>query len=149
MPTNETTEHVNLERARAYLRAIEDGTLREVFSQFFAPGVVIQWLPNRLAPNGSSSDLAGLSAAVERGKQLMSRQTYEVHNAMADGDRVVLEATFGWAHSPWRWKLFPQVARCGHTSPCSWNSATARSSPSAITTALNRGEAYMVMRTWS
>jgi len=94
MPTNETTEHVNLERARAYLRAIEDGTLREVFSQFFAPGVVIQWLPNRLAPNGSSSDLAGLSAAVERGKQLMSRQTYEVHNAMADGDRVVLEATW-------------------------------------------------------
>ena len=94
MHTNESAENANLERARAYLRAIEDGTLREVFSQFFAPGAVIQWLPNRLAPNGSSSDLAGLSAAVERGKQLMSRQTYEVHNAMADGDRVVLEATW-------------------------------------------------------
>jgi predicted ester cyclase len=81
----------NVDRALAYLRAIEDGTLREVYSEFFAPGAVIQWFPNRLSPNGSKSDLSGLSDAVERGKQLMSRQAYEVRSAMADGDRVVLE----------------------------------------------------------
>ena len=92
--SSEDIKKANLAIARAYLSAIEDGTLGEVFSQFFAPGVVIQWLPNRLAPNGSSSDLSGLSAAVDRGKQLMSRQTYEVHNAMADGDHVALEATW-------------------------------------------------------
>jgi ketosteroid isomerase-like protein len=94
MPSIASTPHSNIERARAYLRAIEDGTLREVFSDFFAPGVVIEWFPNRLSPNGSKSDLSGLSAAVERGKQLMSHQTYEVRSAMSDGDRVVLEAVW-------------------------------------------------------
>ena len=94
MPSNVSTTHSNIERAYAYLRAIEDGTLREVFSEFFAPGVVIEWFPNRMSPDGSKSDLSGLSDAVERGKQLMSRQKYEVRSAMADGDRVVLEVTW-------------------------------------------------------
>ena len=37
MPSIANTQHDNMEPARAYLRAIEDGTLREVFSEFFAP----------------------------------------------------------------------------------------------------------------
>lgn len=90
-----TPHHPNIERAHAYLRAIEAGTLREVFSEYFAPGVVVEWFPNRLSPNGSKSDFSGLSDAVERGQQLMSRQTYEIRNALADGDRVVLEVI--WA----------------------------------------------------
>ena len=94
MSDNTNSQHANIECARAYLLAIEDGTLRDVFSDFFAPGVVIEWFPNRLSPNGSKSDLSGLSDAVERGKQLMSRQTYEVRNAMADGARVALEVTW-------------------------------------------------------
>ncbi len=94
MSDNTNSQHANIERARAYLLAIEDGTLRDVFSDFFAPGVVVEWFPNRLSPNGSKSDLSGLSDAVERGKQLMSRQTYEVRNAMADGARVALEVTW-------------------------------------------------------
>ena len=94
MPGITSSPHPYIERALAYLRAIEDGTLREVFAEFFAPGVVIEWFPNRLQPNGSKSDLSGLSDAVERGKQLMSRQAYEVRSAMADGDRVVLEVTW-------------------------------------------------------
>ncbi|HEY4930437.1 MAG TPA: nuclear transport factor 2 family protein [Terriglobales bacterium] len=94
MDANDNTPQANLERARAYLRAIEKGTLGEMSSQFFAPGVTIQWFPNRLSPNGSTSDLAGLSAAIDRGKQIMAKQTYEVRSAMADGDRVVIEATW-------------------------------------------------------
>jgi ketosteroid isomerase-like protein len=94
MDTHNPSEQANLECARAYLRAIEDGTLQETWAQFFAPDVVMQWFPNRLSPNGSTSNLAGLSAAIERGKQIMVRQKYEIRNAMADGDRVVLEATW-------------------------------------------------------
>lgn len=94
MPGIANTPHSNIERARAYLRAIEDGTLREVFADYFAPGVVIEWFPNRLSPNGSKSDLSGLSDAVDRGKQLMSLQAYEVRSAMADGDHVALEVAW-------------------------------------------------------
>ncbi len=94
MTSMENTPSNNLELARAYLRAIEEGTLQEGLSEFFAPGVTIQWFPNRLAPDGSTSDLAGLSAAAERGKQLMTRQTYHVRNALADGSQVALEITW-------------------------------------------------------
>ena len=94
MHGTENTPNSNLERARAYLRAIEEGKLLEGLSRFFAPGVISQWFPNRISPTGSSSDLAGLSASIERGKHIMSKQTYEIRNAMADGDRVVIEATW-------------------------------------------------------
>ena len=46
----------------------------------------------------------------------------------------------GRPHSPFRCRPFLLEERCGPTSPCSWISATAKSSPSAITTASNRGE---------
>ena len=59
MQTNDKTASANLERARAYLHAIEEGAMLEELSQFFAPGVTIQWFPNRITPNGSTSDLAG------------------------------------------------------------------------------------------
>ena len=91
---SDNTSQSNIEKARAYLRAIEEGTLLEGWSEIFAPGVTIQWFPNRLSPNGSTSDISGLSTAVERGKKLMTSQTYEVRNAIADGERVVLEATW-------------------------------------------------------
>src|SRR5215472_1426551 len=78
----------NLETARAYLRSIETGS--DAVS-FFAPDVIARWYPHKLAPKGMTAELAALRAASDRGKKLMSSQSYEVRNALAEGDQVALE----------------------------------------------------------
>ena len=83
--------HDLLRLAREYLdsigRADELGGLR-----FFADDVVQVEFPNRLVPNGATRDLAALRDAAERGRKVMTAQSFEVVNAIASGDRVALEA---------------------------------------------------------
>lgn len=79
----------NLERATAYLRAIEardDGA-----HAYFAPEVIQQEFPNRLVPGGATRDRAALIAASERGKRACTSERYEVVRAITQGDEVVLE----------------------------------------------------------
>jgi ketosteroid isomerase-like protein len=80
----------NLETAKRYLQSIESGASAETIS-FFATDVVAQWYPHKLAPSGMTADLAALRASSERGKKLMARQTYQVRNALAEGDQVAME----------------------------------------------------------
>lgn len=80
----------NLATARAYLKALEDGRPQDA-AQFFAPGVVQVEHPNRLKPNGDRRELCKMQADGQRGLQILQRQTYEVLNAVADGERVALE----------------------------------------------------------
>jgi ketosteroid isomerase-like protein len=80
----------NLEIARRYLRAIENGTPGDVVG-FFAPDVVAHWHPHKLAPKGMTADLAAMRASSERGSKLMTSQKYEVRNALAEGERVAME----------------------------------------------------------
>lgn len=83
--------HDLLRLAREYLdsigRADELGGLR-----FFADDVVQVEFPNRLVPNGATRDLAALRDAAERGRKVMTAQSFEVVNAIASGDQVALEA---------------------------------------------------------
>jgi ketosteroid isomerase-like protein len=83
--------HDLLSLAREYLdsigRADELGGLR-----FFADDVVQVEFPNRLVPNGATRDLAALRDAAERGRKVMTAQSFEVVNAIASGDQVALEA---------------------------------------------------------
>src|SRR5215469_361390 len=78
----------NLEAARAYLRAIATGA--DAVS-FFAPDAQAKWHPHKLAPNGMTADLTAMRAASDRGKKLMVSQSYEVRNALAEGDQVAME----------------------------------------------------------
>jgi ketosteroid isomerase-like protein len=80
----------NLEVARRYLHFIEEGASGDI-AVFFAPDVVAEWFPHKLAPNGMTADLAAMKAASERGKTIMARQTYQVRNAIAAGSQVALE----------------------------------------------------------
>jgi ketosteroid isomerase-like protein len=83
--------HDLLRLAREYLdsigRADELGGLR-----FFADDVVQVEFPNRLVPNGATRDLAALRDAAERGRKVMTAQSFEVVNAIASGDQVAVEA---------------------------------------------------------
>ena len=86
-----STPAENLSTARQYLQAIGSGETGDKLTQFFAPEVIVEIFPSRFFPNGSRDNLAGIRAAAERGKKVMSSQTYEIRNALASGDQVALE----------------------------------------------------------
>jgi ketosteroid isomerase-like protein len=79
----------HLERARAYLRAIEAGDGSSL--TFFAPDVVQREHPNRLLPAGATRDLAALRNAAERGRAVVGAQQYEIVSAVEQDDRLALE----------------------------------------------------------
>jgi len=83
----------NIETARRYLKAIEEGATGAALAQFFAPHIVMELFPNRLVPEGSRSGLAEMLAGAERGQKVLTSQHYEIKHEVAGGDSVALEAT--------------------------------------------------------
>ena len=81
----------NVEIARQYITAIESGATGDALARFFTPDVVIEEMPNRVAPHGSTSDLARALQGAERGKQLFQRQTYTITHTVSEGSSVALE----------------------------------------------------------
>jgi ketosteroid isomerase-like protein len=81
----------NLERAKAYLAALEAGATGDALARFYADDVVQEELPNRLLPNGAKRDLAALLEGALRGQQGMRRQRFELVRAYEAGDTVVME----------------------------------------------------------
>ncbi|MGH7696869.1 MAG: nuclear transport factor 2 family protein [Gemmatimonadaceae bacterium] len=85
----------NVELARKYLTAIERGATGGDLAAFFTHDVVQQEFPNRLTPNGATRNLTQILEGAERGQAILQSQRYEVIDAMASGDKVVLEVQ--WA----------------------------------------------------
>jgi ketosteroid isomerase-like protein len=81
----------NVELARRYIRAIENGAAGAALATFFTPDVSITEMPNRFAPRGSVSDLNKALEGALRGKTLFKRQTYTITNILAEGDQVALQ----------------------------------------------------------
>ena len=81
----------NLDTARRYLRAIEDGATGEALAAFFHPEVTQREYPNRLVPHGATRDLRALLEGAERGQKVISGQRYAVRHAVEQGDTVALE----------------------------------------------------------
>jgi ketosteroid isomerase-like protein len=85
-----------LERARAYLAAIERSTATgnadpDGAIAFYHPDVRQEELPNRLVPTGAVRDLAALREAAARGRGVLRGQSYAVRSALVQGTRVALE----------------------------------------------------------
>ena len=91
MQTSENSTNANLERARAYLRAIENRASEEDLSSFFSPDVVVEQFPNRLVPKVVKSSLADVKRESEMGKKSVAQQSYTVRNAVASGNWVALQ----------------------------------------------------------
>jgi hypothetical protein len=77
----------NLAIARNYSKTIESGATGDSLIQFFAPEVVLEIFPSRIFHKGSRDNLTGIRAAAERGKKVISSQTYEIRNALASATR--------------------------------------------------------------
>ena len=83
-------QDANLAVARAYLTALEENRPADA-AQFFAPDIVQVEHPNRLKPNGDRRGAEAMATAGQQGLKILERQSYEVLNAIAEGDRVALE----------------------------------------------------------
>jgi ketosteroid isomerase-like protein len=81
----------NLETARQYLAAIEEGGEEHRALAFLAPDVVQIEYPNQFVPTGAERDLQGLKEAAVRGARVLQSQRYEVRTAIANGSDVALE----------------------------------------------------------
>ena len=80
----------NLERIERYLRSIENGDFGDI-ADLFSSDAVVQQLPNRIYPNGISHGVSKMADAFEKGRKLLSSQTYVIKNHLADGDKVSVE----------------------------------------------------------
>lgn len=85
------SEADNLATVKRYLEAIERGLTEEEMAGFFTPDILQEEFPNRLTPNGARRDLSALREAGAKGRKVMSRQRYELLNAVASGDSVAVE----------------------------------------------------------
>lgn len=81
----------NLASAKRYLRAIESGAGGDEIVQFFAPEAIVEIYPSLYFPHATKSDLAGVRASADRGRQVMASQKYEIKNELTSSDQVVFE----------------------------------------------------------
>jgi ketosteroid isomerase-like protein len=80
----------NIQKVKLYLKSIEDGDFAPI-AELFAPGSVMEQLPNRIYPNGLRSPFSRFAEAFEKGRKLLSSQTYEIKHHVVNGDDVVVE----------------------------------------------------------
>ncbi len=73
---------------RAYLKAIET---RGDALAFFADDAVQEEFPNALVPTGARRTLDELREANERGRDVLTSETYEIVNLVEAGDLVACE----------------------------------------------------------
>ncbi len=89
-----SAEQDNVALIREYLRALEAMATGDALARFFAADVRQVELPNRLNPNGGSSDLATLLSRAQSVPSLLRSQTYTIVSELAAGSRVAVEATW-------------------------------------------------------
>ena len=81
----------NLRIAKEYIARLSNSGGPEELDSFFAPDVVHEEFPNRLVPNGAKRDLTAMKEGRARGLALLAAEHFEVLNAVADHDQVVME----------------------------------------------------------
>jgi ketosteroid isomerase-like protein len=60
-------------------------------AEFYAPDVVVQEFPNRIAPQGRVRQAKDVRLAYEQGKKIMRSQRYDVRRIVESGDEVAVE----------------------------------------------------------
>ena len=127
----------NLALLRRYLKTLESGPTGDELAQFFAPEVVLEIFPSKFFPSGSRDNLAGIFAAAERGKKVMTSQKYEIRDELASGGKVALEIDWTGALAV-PFQTIPKGGQCGRTSLHCSDARTAKSFRSATTIATSR-----------
>ena len=77
--------------AKNYLKALKQGKTGKDLAIFFHEDVVEVEMPNRLNPEGTTSDLNTLLERAEQGKKILKSQDYQIRNAFVNENTVVME----------------------------------------------------------
>jgi ketosteroid isomerase-like protein len=80
---------------RRYFAALQRGIGGEELAAYYTDDVIQQEFPNRLQPQGTRRNLAGILEAAARGQGVMACQHYEILNLVEAGDCVAVE--FRWS----------------------------------------------------
>jgi ketosteroid isomerase-like protein len=70
----------------------------DALAKLLHPEARISEMPNAINPEGTERDVQAALAAFRKGKALLARQSYEVHEVLEAGGRIAARAT-------WRGKL--------------------------------------------
>jgi ketosteroid isomerase-like protein len=81
-----------VQRARDFVAAVAAAEPRETIEAFYADDIVQEEFPNLLLPNGAVRDFINLRAAYDKSRYAITAQSYEIVNAIASGNCVVLES---------------------------------------------------------
>jgi len=80
----------NLKKVEHYLKSIENGDFAYIVN-LFSPVALVEQLPNRIYPNGIRSGVSQMAEAFEKGRKLLSSQSYEIKSCLLDGDKLSIE----------------------------------------------------------
>jgi ketosteroid isomerase-like protein len=80
----------NLEKVEFYLKSIENGDFAYIVN-LFSPDAVLEQFPNRIYPDGIRSEVSRMAEAFEKGRKLLSTQSYEIKSCIVDGDELSIE----------------------------------------------------------
>src|SRR5688500_11773097 len=89
--TIQDVEARNVATARRYLAAIDRREGVATIAKYLHPAIVQEEFPNRLNPQGGRSDYATILSRIAKGRQLLTRERYEIVGELAVHDRVALE----------------------------------------------------------
>lgn len=85
-----TKSPTNLDNARRYLKAIEDGDASFI-ADLFAPDAYVEQLPNKIYPQGMRATVSQIPESFERGRKIFARQVYEITGEATNGNTVAFE----------------------------------------------------------
>jgi ketosteroid isomerase-like protein len=80
----------HLEKIQRYLKSIETGDFAGI-AEVIDSNATIEQLPNRIYPNGIRAGVAKMADSFEKGRKLLSAQSYEIRNHIVNGDKVAVE----------------------------------------------------------
>ncbi|MBI3789365.1 MAG: nuclear transport factor 2 family protein [Gemmatimonadetes bacterium] len=93
-PQHPVPDHPHVRLIVAFMRAISDGRTAEQMAEFYHPRVEQVEFPNQLVKAGMVRDLAAITEAGKRGKQVVTQQSFDLRSAVVMGDLVACEVTW-------------------------------------------------------
>jgi hypothetical protein len=87
-------EQYLIDRAKAFVAAVAAAAPREAIEAFYTEDVIQEEFPNLLLPQGAVRDFINLRAAYDKTRYAIATQSYEIVNAFASGNCVILETVW-------------------------------------------------------
>ncbi len=83
------TDLLNL--TRDYLSAIERGATGAQLAGFYTDDAIQEEYPNQFTPSGARRTVQQILEAADKGRQILTSQTYEIQNSIERESQIALE----------------------------------------------------------